>query len=393
MSRIDTTLLREINCGTVLTALRAEAGEALRLAELSTRTGLSRPTVGVVVDRLVDAGWVEYVAGDATAPGRPARLARFRSSAGYVLGIDAGPHKVLAVLADLRGETVAAHRVEVPPDGSAFEAMGEAVDALLAEAEVDAADVMSCVIGAPGVVADGQIMHAPSVPTWTSGQLIDVLAERVSVPIEVHNDANLAVLAERWRGAAVDAETVVFIQWGTRLGTGILIGDRLHRGAHGAAGEIGFSITPEHEQATATAEGLGPLEQAVSPATLVELARQYRPDGESITRPEDVFAAARDGDGGAKAAIEAVALRLARGLAPLVLTLDPDMVVLGGGLSLAGEEVLNRVRDQLAGLTLAECQLELSALGARAVVLGAVRLALDDVETRLLPLGPTPERS
>lgn len=390
MSRIDTTLLREINCGTVLTALRADAGAALRLAELSTRTGLSRPTVGVVVDRLVEAGWVEYVAGDATAPGRPARLARFRATAGYVLGIDIGPHKVLAVLADLRGETVATHRVEVPADGSAIEAMGGAVDALLAEADVDAADVLSCVIGAPGVVADGQIVHAPSVPTWTSGQLIDVLAERVSVPIEVHNDANLAVLAERWRGAAVDAETVVFVQWGTRLGTGILIGDRLHRGAHGAAGEIGYSITPEHEQATAGgAERLGPLERVVNATALVELARLYRPDGEAITGPEDVFAAAKLGDGAAKAAIEAVALRLARGLAPLVLTLDPDMVVLGGGLSLAGEEVLNRVRDQLAGLILAECQLELSALGANAVVVGAVRLALDDVEARLLPLGPT----
>ncbi len=399
-------LLREINCAKVLAALRGRP-EA-RLTQLSSLTGLSRPTVAQAVTQLVSSGWAEY--GEQTDSGRPrlgrpARLVRFRSHAGYVLGIDIGPHKILAVLADLSGAVVAKRRREdrfADSGPQVLAAVEQTVSVLLDDAGVQRDEVWSVAVGTPGLVDErtGAVRMAPSLPGWHQVRLTAALGRSFDCPVLVENDVNLAVIAERWRGVAVDVHTVVFVQWGARIGAGLIIGDRLHRGAGGMAGEIGYLSMFGEPDIGSDESGLGPLERRVGANAIIAAfdeaaGRSGAPavaalggSGPAELDAAAVFAAARQGDPVASAAVDTVAERLARGLSALLLLLDPEMVVLGGGVSAAGEPLLAAIRRHLRPLSMTEPVLALSALGDEATALGAVRTALTDVEQRILPRTP-----
>jgi predicted NBD/HSP70 family sugar kinase/biotin operon repressor len=392
-------LLRQINSAHVLAALRG-AGP-LSLSDLAARTGLSRPTVGQVVDQLHAGGLVADVEpghGGAVRSGRPARLVRFRSEAAYVVGIDIGRHKVLVTVADLAGTIVAQHRGATSGASSSTDllaALRKAATGALGRAGIRRADVASVAAGTPGVVdwTRGAVVLAPQLPGWKI-ELARELRRSFRCPVQVENDANLAALAERRHGVARDAHTVVYILWGERVGAGVLIGDQLHRGAANAAGEIGFLALDEGTTAQPDEAGRGPFERLVGAEAIAEVARAaarrqgggFLAAGGAAT-PEAVFAAAARGDPAAVETVQTIAARFARGLAPVLLVLDPDLVVIGAGVSRAGTTLLRAIEASVAPLTLVRPRLELSRLGDEAVTLGAVELALAEAERRLLP-GP-----
>jgi predicted NBD/HSP70 family sugar kinase len=399
-------LLRQINSANVLTALRG-AGP-LSLSDLAARTGLSRPTVGQVVDQLQTGGLVAYIepGHDGTVrSGRPARLVRFRSEAAYVVGIDIGRHQALVTVADLAGTIVAQHREMTASASSSADlltALRKAARQALARAGIRRAEVASVAAGTPGVVdwPRGAVVLAPQLPGWKI-ELARELRRSFRCPVQVENDANLAALAERRHGVARDAPTVVYILWGERVGAGVLIGDQLHRGAANAAGEIGFLALDEGTTVEPDESGRGPFERLVGADAIAEVARDAarrrgggaarRQGGElappGATTPEAVFAAAAQGDPAAMETVQTIAARFARGLAPVLLVLDPDLVVIGAGVSRAGVTLLRAIEASVQPLTLVRPRLELSALGDEAVTLGAVELALAEAEGRLLP-GP-----
>jgi predicted NBD/HSP70 family sugar kinase len=258
---------------------------------------------------------------------------------------------------------------------------------------------MSVAVGSPGIIdrETGAVVQAPGLPGWTSVNLARELRRSFRCPIQIENDINLAVLGECWHGVARDAQTVVFVGWGERVGAGICIGGRLHPGARNAAGEIGYLgvLDPGGPGAEVDEEGRGPFERGVGASAIVAMARDAArlrrrptPALAGAAAPADadaVFAAARDGDPAAQEAVDTVVARMARGLVPLLLILDPDMLVIGGGLSQAGSPMLTALEGHLRRMTLVPTKLELSALGEDAVAHGAIRLALTDVEQRLMP--------
>ncbi|MBV9794392.1 MAG: ROK family transcriptional regulator [Actinobacteria bacterium] len=402
-------LLRQINSAHVVAALRG-AGP-LSLSDLAARTGLSRPTVGQVVDQLTTAGLLAWAEpgqdGQGPRSGRPARLVRFRAEAAYVVGIDIGRHKALVTVADLAGTVVARRREDASGASSSADLLAvlrTAARGALAEAGIRRADVASVAAGTPGLVdwPRGAVMLAPGLPGWKI-ELARELRRSFRCPVQVENDANLAALAERRHGLARDAHTLVFIYWGERVGAGVLIGDRLHRGAANAAGEIGFLALDPGTTAEPDQLGRGPFERMVGAEAIVEVGREAATrhggvlaglglDGPGLDGPdprgagaEAVFAAAAHGDPAAVEAVHTIAARFARGLAPVLLVLDPDLVVIGAGVSRAGSALLAAITDSVGPLTLVPPRLELSRLGDEAVALGAVELALADAETRLLP--------
>jgi predicted NBD/HSP70 family sugar kinase len=394
-------LLRQINSAHVVAALRG-AGP-LSLSDLATRTGLSRPTVGQVVEQLHAGGllaWAEPGQDGLPRSGRPARLVRFRAEAAYVVGIDIGRHKALVTVADLAGTVVAEHREDASGASSSADLLAvlrTAARGALAQAGIRRTDVASVAAGTPGLVdwPRGAVMLAPGLPGWKI-ELARELRRSFRCPVQVENDANLAALAERRHGLARDAHTLVFIYWGERVGAGVLIGDQLHRGAANAAGEIGFLALEEGATAAPDQLGRGPFERMVGAEAIVEAGRDAAarhggllaglgPDGLDPRGAEAVFAAAAQGDPAAVEAVHAIARRFARGLAPVLLVLDPDLVVIGAGVSRAGSALLAEIRDSVGPLTLVPPRLELSGLGDDSVALGAVELALADAETRLLP--------
>ena len=396
-------LLRQINSAHVLAALRG-AGP-LSLSDLAGRTGLSRPTIGQVVEQLHAAGLLAYVAPGRDGhvrSGRPARLVRFRSEAAYVVGIDIGRHKAHVTVADLAGNVVARHHRPTSGANSSKDllaAMRMAVRQALAEAGIGRGDVVSVAAGTPGLVdwPRGAVMLAPGLPGWRI-ELARELRRSFRCPVQVENDANLAALAERRHGLARDAHTVVFVLWGERVGAGVLIGDKLHRGASNAAGEIGFLALDSGTTAEPDALGRGPFERLVVADAIIAAGRsaaarhggmlsELQASGPGRLDAEAVFTAAAHGDTAAMEAVYTIAARFARGLAPVLLTLDPDLVVIGAGVSRAGPALLQAIEASVRPLTLVPPRLEMSRLGDEEVTLGAVELALADAQRRLLP-GP-----
>ncbi|GGU49961.1 ROK family transcriptional regulator [Streptomyces daghestanicus] len=376
----DPSLLRRINSTVVLHALRAT--DCATLTEITRVTGLSRPTVEGVVDGLIEAGLVVETApeeGTARRQGRPARRFRFRAEAGHLLGLEIGPHRVSALLADLDGTVLGTQAKDVDesaPADERLERLRGAVAELLRRAGVARGSLRAVGAATPGIVeADGTVRLGTALPGWTGLRLGERLGRSFKCPVLVENDANAAAVAEHWKGAATDSDDVVFVLAGLSPGAGALIGGRLHRGYGGAAGEIGAlhllgrEATPETLLST-TGEPLHPLdEQAVA----------------------KVFARARDGDGRARAAVDRFIRRLVHDVAALVLALDPELVVVGGWA--AGlDGVLEPLRRELARYCLRPPRVALSLLGEAAVPTGALRLALDHVEEQLFAVEGTTAR-
>ncbi|MFE9336869.1 ROK family protein [Streptomyces sp. NPDC007063] len=373
----DPSLLRRINSTVVLRALRGTtAPVALTLTELVQATELSRPTVEGVVEDLIEAGLVAEAADAAARPGgtarrgRPARSFRFRAEAGRLLGLEIGPHRVAAVLSDLTGRLTGSLTREVDEAAEA-EARLERIRGTVAELlrrTGTARDALRAVgVGTPGIVeADGTVRLGTALPGWTGLALGERLRRSFRCPVLVENDANAAVLAEHWKGAARGVDDVVMVLAGLSPGAGSLIGGRLHRGFGGAAGEIGAlhllgrEVTPERLLST-TDEPLHPLDEA------------------AVAR---VFAEARIGDGRARRAMDRFLARLVHDVAALVLALDPELLVVGGWAS-GLDGVLDPLRAELERYCLRPPRVALSRLGDTAVATGALRVALDRTESEL----------
>ncbi|WP_433470423.1 ROK family protein [Saccharomonospora azurea] len=379
-----------MNCAAVLTALRAT--ETARVTDLMRATGLSRPTVSAAISTLMADGWVEETeAADVGSPrmGRPARVLRFRADARHVLGVDVGPHKIHCAVADLNGTVVSQIRREVTESDTPAVLLGRVEDTMqrvLDAVPVPRSSLAAVGIGTPGIVdRRGAVLQAPSVPGWDSLELGSLLSRIAPCPVHTENDVNLAVLAERWQGAGDDAEDLILVQWGVRVGAAILVNGQLHRGAHGAAGEIGF-VELDTEPQGLQADGLGPLESAVGTDWILRRARDL---GDASPDAAAVLRAADGGDPRALQVLDEACDRLARGLASFVSAIDPELVILGGTITLAGEAVLAGMRRHLTRRALVMPRLALSRLGDDAVALGAVRVALADAQRRLLDVYAT----
>ncbi len=394
-------LLRRLNSAHVLRAIRTHG--PISRTDLAKRIGLSKPTINEVVDVLLAAGTViETEARDDERPPRPgrrARLLRFRADLGHVVGIDIGANKLLVLVADLNGDVVATERRAVrarerADAGALLKHVQSTVTTALAAAKVSRSLLQAVGVGTPGVVdpASGRLTLAPQIGGWEGLPLGRRLQRSFPCPVVVENEVHLSVVAERWRGAAQGIDHALFVQAGYGIGGGLLLGDRLYRGANGAAGEIGYLPFAEDWEPR---DGLGPFEHAAGGNAyarhgrhaagsrggrrLLELAGG---DLDAIDA-EIVFAAAAEGNPAAVSIVETLVARLARGIAATVVVVDPRTVIVGGGLSHAGDMLLRPLERELAALVPITPQVVLSDLGDESVALGAVRVAVQAVEDRL----------
>jgi predicted NBD/HSP70 family sugar kinase len=356
------SLLRRLNAGRLLDALRAADGP-LRVTELMARTGLSRPTVDAVADELLRLGWVTEAAPEPSGRGRPARSLAFAAGAGHVAGVDIGEVKVRAAVADLRGDIVA-ERVAEFGGAERLPVIRRVARAALKDAGVAREDVLGACVGCTGAMdrATGRVIFSS---VFAAGfDLVRALRGTLGPAIVVENDCNLAVLAERWQGAAVGLDDVVCVLGGERIGAGILVGGALLRGHAGAAGELAFlgAYAEEHG-----ARGIGQLVR--------ELAGE---------EPEAVFARAAQGDVAALALVDRAERWAGQGIVVTAQVVNPEVVVIGGGVARAGEVLLAPLRRRLEAMVRMPPRLAASPLAERGPLLGAVRLALDELEPRLL---------
>lgn len=355
----DLSRLRQLNSLTMVRVLRA--GEPATLTELAARTGLSRASTEDVVGSLVEQGWVAEVPPVAGAMGRPARRYRFRGDAGHVLGVDIGGHRVRALVTDLDGTVLGRAQAVVEETADRATRLA-AADAVAAEAVRDAGlpggALWAVGVASSGLIdAGGRVVLSVAIPEWTGLDLAAHFGAAYRCPVLVDNDSRLAALAEQWRGVARYAKDFVHLLAGLRTGLGLVIDGKIHRGFGGAAGEMG----------------------AMPNVGWIRAQEHFR-DRE----PADLFAAARHGDRAAIGAVRRYVRDLSIGTAVLVLALDPQMVVLGGGFSRSADVLLEPLRKELDKHCIRTPEVLASTLGEESVALGAVRLALDHVEPRLL---------
>lgn len=389
--------LRQRNSSAVLEIVR-RAASPLRVAEVAQLADLSRPTVETVAQGLLKQGWLRVVEADGTtssspAIGRPARLFALNERARHVIGVDVGAHRVTVAVGDLRGDFVASGRTQLTPDMPPAERLAVTAEAVLMvtnEGRVDLSTVLAMTVGTPGTVprTTEHIGLSPGIPGWSSVDVRQFLSETIPCEIEIENDANLAAVGERARGVAAGCSDVVFLLLGERLGAGVIANGALVRGRDGAAGEIGYVPTAGAESRDPR---FGPLESRVNASALVRMgarAVQAHPDSAlaaaSPLTAGAITRAATDGDAVAARVVRQLASLIAEGVAPSLLTLNPEVLVVGGGVSLAGAVLRDALVEAVEELVLCPPDVRLSALGDEAVVVGAVARSLERVEADVL---------
>ncbi|MEV3854717.1 ROK family transcriptional regulator [Streptomyces sp. NPDC050095] len=369
------TRLRSNNEWLLLERLRTQ-GPASR-AQLARDSGLSKPTVSSALAALERAGLVREAGTHAQSRGRVAVLYEPDPKAGHVLGIDIGRARLRTAVADLSGAIVS--RTEVRNRGRGATTVADAAvtcaEQALAEAELAPADIVHTAVGTPGVFdrTTGRVRYAVNLPGWGRAGLVERMRESLGTPLSVHNDANLAALGEYAFGAGAGSRLFVYVLIGTGLGMGVVADGELFLGAHGAAGEIGFlPLDGVPDKGTAPRRGL--LEDAVSADAVVRAARTAGLAGPLTAKR--VFDAARTGDPAALTAVRQEGERLALAVASVTAVLDPDLVVLGGGVGRGADLLLTTVSGTLHRLTPLRPRVEASATGDDAVLLGALTTAL-----------------
>ncbi|MCQ4082325.1 ROK family transcriptional regulator [Streptomyces sp. RB6PN25] len=388
-------VLRSFNERTLLEALRA-AGTSSR-AELARTTGLSKPTVSAALANLERAGLVRQTGevSRSQGRGRAAVLYEANPAAGFVVGVDVGREWIRAAAADLDGTIVG--RRDAPNTARTASAMVRGAARLartvVEETGLDWAQVVHTVVGSPGVTDPGthRVRYAANLPGWGRSGLFERLRDELGTGLDVVNDANLAALGEYAVGAGQGSRLFAYLWIGTGLGAGLVADGKLFRGGHGAAGEIGYlpmSPLPVENEASAdrgtqaeAAARRGTLEGAVSADAVVRLAHAMGMTGARSAK--DVFAAARAADAVACRVVEHEAGRLAHAVAALAAVVDPELVVLGGGIGRNTDLLLGPLRSTLRDLTPLRPRVVPSALGDDAVLLGAVATAADVARDRV----------
>lgn len=377
MSAARPALIRVLNEQLLLDHIRHH-GPCSR-AELARVSGLSKSTVSMAMANVERAGLVREAGHRRGAPGRAAQLYEVTPDAGYVVALDVGRQFLRGALADLTGAVVAREtiRSRAAHGGRRVSELIGLADILTERAGIDRATVTQTVIGCPGVYdrhAD-TIRLTGGLTGWDQPGLPARLRDAFGSSLMVENDVDAAALAEQAHGHGRHASSFAFVTVGTGIGMGLVLDGHLHRGAHGIAGEIAFlPVAADPVLGEQEAERRGSLEAAVSSAAVSRAARASGMRGPVSARR--VFAAAARGDERARRVVAAEAAMVARAVCAIVAVVDPELVVLGGGIGQA-PGFAEAVTVELAALAPLTPEVRVSALGEDAVVDGCLAAGLD----------------
>jgi predicted NBD/HSP70 family sugar kinase/biotin operon repressor len=355
-------------------------------AEIARGTGLSKQTISEVMRELERDGWVVEDGQIQGSVGRSAVTYALRSDAAFVLGIDLGGTKLHAALADLRGVIVAESIEPTTGEGGAavVAQIGRMADALLARAGVPHERLRGAVMGSPGIVdpQSGGIIFAPNVAGLDALDVRAALRARLGIEVAIENDVNLAAVGEYWRGNSRKARSFAFIALGTGIGMGIFADGHLIRGARGAAGEIAY-LPLGGDPYDGRSLRLGTLETSAASAGIA--ARYVGLGGAPGSTVRGIFDALET-DQAARVTIDEVARVIATAILAVHSMLDPEVVVMGGSIG-ARPELKLRIEAHLKRCMREPVRIEVSALGNRATLLGAIGSAIDCVHRALFGIG------
>ena len=371
---ITASAMRDINRSAILELIRRET--PISRTAIARKLHVSLPTVMRIVDELTGNGFVRLQGETEWSGGRRRPLLEFNTEGYVVLGVDMGGTKMYGAVSDLGGNVI--DEINIPQHGASgeesFNLLVTLIDNLLASPKVQGRRVRGIGIGVPGITLhDEGIVKWVYTLNWKDFPLKAKLTKKYDLPIIVDNDVNLAALGEHWFGAGQNTQNMIVMAVGTGIGAGIIVDGALYRGSREASGEIGQMI-PGREFFGTNYVDFGALESIASGTGIAQRARESQRDDSIFA--EDVFKAARHGQNWALTIVSEEVDYLAIAIGNLAVFFDPELIVLGGGVSnsanLLIEPILHRLKDMLPTLP----KLVASSLGPRATVMGAITKVL-----------------
>jgi len=382
----------------LLDLIRAR-GTATR-AELVDETRWGRTVLTQRLGELMEIGLVSDAGTGRSTGGRAPREVRFRREAAAVVGVNLGATSIEMAVTDLAGEPVATYEEEWDIARGPEETLDRVtalVEQIVADSPVAQADIAGLGVGLPGPVefASGRTISPPIMPGWNNFPVRDRLAERFGFLVVIDNDVNTMAIGEHRTGLARGTGNFVFVKVGTGIGAGIFSNGRLHRGADGAAGDIGHVAVEGGSTVLCRCGRRGCLEAYAGGAALARQAQEAAETGQSAylagllktsARPltaADITAGASAGDPACLQLLHQAAWRLGQAMSGCVNFFNPSLIVFGGGVSRAGDLLLPGIRQAVLELSLPlatrNLRIDITRLGERAGTTGAAFAVIDQL--------------
>ncbi|WP_127583061.1 ROK family protein [Paenibacillus koleovorans] len=370
----DQFLVKKINKSIVLEKIRTES--PLSRAQVSELTGLNKGTVSALVGELIGDHLVYEIGLGQSSGGRKPVMLHFHKTAGYAVGIELGVTFILTVLTDLEGHIVAEQRLplDVKQPDEVFERLVQQVRALLDRAPQSPYGIIGIGIGVPGIVdASGTILFAPNLQ-WESFPLKIKLEQEFGLPVTIDNEANVGALGEKQYGAGQTSDDLIYLSVSTGVGSGIILGGRLFRGASGFSGEIGHTSI-EVNGRRCSCGNRGCLELYASEGALLEQAASM-----GIDSFDQLVERAEAGAPEALQLFRQTGEYLGIGIANIINSFNPGLILIGGQMVGAEAWLRNPVQRVVRQRSLPYhregLEIRFASLKMHSAVLGAAYYAI-----------------
>lgn len=363
-------LMKRMNRSLVLEAIRKET--SISRAGIAKKLDLSRSTVSIIIEELLSKKLVVEAGFDDSTKvgGRRGMGLKFNPKSAYGVGIDIGGTKILVVITYLDGTILFKRKVKTTQD---VNQIINIIKESIVDAEIDESNIVGMGVGVPSItdVKNGIVLDAYALG-WSNLPLKEILEQKFSFPIFINNDVNFGALGERWLGSGKDSDDMLFIAIGTGVGSAIISGGKLLQGHNYHAGEIAYSLTEEDvTKGDSNKSGeFGTFEKKISGKFLSQQGYQAN----------DLFEQYISGNQPGYDTITKFILDLSIMIANSISLLNPERVVIGGGVSESMKCVLDDIRKSVDRFTPIKTRIELASLGGNAGGLGAIAYAFKEVE-------------
>jgi len=392
----DQNFVRRVNTRTVMDRIRLDA--PLSRAEVSARTGLNRSTISSIVGELIQRGYLQETTLQDPKIGRPGMLLQFNPGGGCAVGIEIGVEFISIILTNFIAEVIWRERLVMSEEATQFEIIEQAeglIDKAIGIGKNHNLSLLGIGIGVPGLVdqSQGKLVFAPNLKLGNMPLRL-MWIQRYNTPVFIENEANSAALGEYFFGAAHGKDDFIYMSTGVGLGGGIMIGGQLFKGGNGYAGEIGHTTIYAGGEVCGCGSR-GCWETFVGPRAIIRRICQTIAAGEASILPDMVegdmhkltidlvVEAANRNDPVALKALHEVGVDLGVGISNLINIFNPELVIMGGALSLASPWLINAILEELHNSVLPPLLEKVSVipstLGLDSCVMGAIALVLDDV--------------
>lgn len=388
------TLLKQINKLLVLKTILDN--KIISRAKISRLVDLNKATVSNLTDELIKEGYVVEKGYGKSKGGRRPVLLQVNKDVGSIIGIDLGVDYIHIILSNFVGEVIFEEYANMKMGEDKEKLFGllfNLIEKAIKKAPQTPKGILGIGIGVPGIVEkeSGTVLLAPNLK-WQNVPLRSIVKQRFNLPVYIDNEANAGALGEKWFGEWGKVTDLIYLSVGIGLGAGIIIDNKLFRGAAGFAGEVGHT-TINFQDDVCSCGNIGCLENFASERALLSVIKKLVKEGaedryiscenvDEIT-PSQVIQAAKDGSRVCRMAVLEVAEKMGIGVANLVNTFNPEIVIIGNKASFFGDLFIEKLREVVNQRSFIaqfyNLKIEVSKLKDRAVVLGCIAMVISDM--------------